>query len=214
MYGNIVAPRIKETLGAQDPKFLLVLRNPIDYINSHFQMHLIHNFFKKNSDKYPKQTKDIAQFVKWYPEYLDHARYCKIFSEQWLAHFPQKDFKIVAFEDLIHNTDTVCREILAFWGLPERTLIASRVSKNRMVRNRFLFKLKALIVGHERLKNIFKNSALVSFFYERAFTVSSSKKLSLDQRDFLRDMLRDDVRALEKILGKDMKEWKDFHEHE
>jgi hypothetical protein len=38
VHSEVGAPRIKEAVGAEAPRFLLIVRNPIDYARSHYQM--------------------------------------------------------------------------------------------------------------------------------------------------------------------------------
>ena len=98
MKGEQAAPRIKEWVTGQPPLFLLILRNPVDYVHSHYQMHLRKGYFKNQSVMYPKVPSDLIEFVEMYPSYLERGRYCKILEEHWLSRFDASQFKIVFFE--------------------------------------------------------------------------------------------------------------------
>lgn len=211
MFGERVAPRIAETLGVASPRFLLVLRNPIEYINSHFRMQWQQGFFK-NNPQYPDATENLGDFVTRYPQYVTRGMYHKICTELWLTHFPLNNFKIVFFEELVNpkHTDRVMSEILEYWELPQQTLSAPTASKNRALRSSFLHKIKHEVVTRPRLKEFLKSNRLFSYVYQNFLTVRSAKALSEHDRAVLTTLLRNDVRRLETLLDAKISWWKDF----
>ncbi len=214
MLGKTVAPRIKDYaqkyLGDKKPLFLLILRNPIDYLNSHFRMQLAQGFFEKHPDKYPKLTDNLIEFIKMYPEYLERAFYWKILENYWLKNFSAKQFKIIIFEDFIKNTPRVISEILDFWGLPQRKLVSPVVSKNKMLKYKFLLKIQSKIVKNKKLKEFLKKNQIFNYVYDKFLTRESSQKLLPEERRELKNIFARDVKMLEEFLGKRVDFWEDF----
>lgn len=208
MLGEQVAPRIKDLLKDQPPLFLLILRNPIGYVHSHYQMHLRTGYFKKYRAIYPKVPTDLVEFVKLYPTYLERGLYCKILEEHWLSHFDESQFKILFFEDLVTSTDDVIREILEFFGLSYRRLSTVPSSKNKMLRYPFLYKVRNAVVKMPQLKSFLKRSKLFNYLYDKSLSTSAS--LSKEDRSWLQKVFLEDVERLKERIGRDIPQWSDF----
>lgn len=213
MLGESVAPRIREYqdkhLG-QKAKFLLILRNPIDYLASHFEMQKQQGFFKNHPDKYPAAPKSLIDHIKNYPDYIDRAFYFKIFNNYWLKEFDKSQFKLVIFEEFINNKEEQIKEILSFFELPIIELHAKSASSNKLLKYDFLFRLRMKIAKNEGLKNYLKNSKLFNRVYNKFLTKSSSKMLSSSDREYLQGILHQDVKDLELFLSRKIEAWKDF----
>ncbi|MFQ5795734.1 MAG: sulfotransferase [Candidatus Bipolaricaulia bacterium] len=209
MQGEQAAPRIKELLREPPPLFLLILRNPIDYVHSHYQMQLRKGYFAKHSAMYPKVPTDLVEFVKMYPNYLERGLYCKLLEEHWLSRFDESQFKIVVFEEFVTNTDEVIREILGFFGLPDRRLSTVSSSKNRMLRYPFLYGAKRAAVKRPRLKSFLKSSRLFNSIYDH-YLSARPLGLSKDDRGWLREYFSEDVNRLKQRLGGGIPKWSDF----
>ena len=207
MLGREVAPRIKETLKDQEPRFLLLLRNPVDNLNSHFQMQIQQGLFT-DTKKYPKFTTNLVDFVEAYPEYLMRAKYHEVLQTFWLPHFPVSCFNIVIFEEFIHDTDRVMNDILTFWGLEPRTLTAPETSKNRALRNSFVHRMKDFVIRFPRLKNYLKESRWFNQLYQKVLTTSSTTKLSDTDRKKLLEYFTKDIAQMEALLGRHITQWK------
>ena len=211
MQGSLVAPRIKETLRETRPKLLLILRNPIEYVNSHFRMQIQQHFFEK-SDQYPNFTNDLADFIEQYPEYSGRGKYHQVLTDQWLNIFELSDFKVVIFEELIdekHQT-RVLNEILTFWNLDEHELSAPGASKNRALRHPFLHRAKDFVMKHDALKEYLKNQVWFNKLYQNVLTSNSRDALSDRDRKRLAPVFADDVMKLRSLLKQDIPQWRDW----
>lgn len=211
MNGQIAAPRLKEyeKKYLETPAlFLLILRNPIDYVNSHFEMQKRLGFFE-NNPKYKNAPTNLLEFIKTYPEYLERAFYYKILKNHWLSYFSIDQFKIVIFEDFIKNQEKNISEILKFWQLPLVNLESSNVSKNQMPKYLFLSKLQNIIIKHQGLKKILKSSKLANSIYDKFLTEPSKNKLTLKERSELKNIFEHDVKSLKELTGI-IPEWQDF----
>ena len=185
MQGKQAAPRIKRLVTDPPPLFLLILRNPIDYVHSHYQMHLRTGYFRQHRTTYPKVPKNLVDFLELYPNYLERGRYCQILEEQWLSYFDQTQFQIVSFERFIAHTDDVLGRILDFFSLRDIELSTMSTSKNAMLRHPFLYKVKEMVTKSPRLTSLLRNSKLFNFFYE-GYLTSGTPQLSQADRDSLR----------------------------
>ena len=206
--GELVAPRIHELLGPDAPAFLLVLRNPIDYAFSHYQMHIRQGSFVQQRSVYPELPSTFGAFVARYPFYLDRARYAKKLTEDWLPLFDRERFLIVFFEDLVGDVDRVMKDVLRFFGLPDRPLSTPASSKNQTLRYPALYKVRDAIVRKPALKRALKRSSLSNLVYER-FLTARSGRLAVNEREEIARSLRDDVADLRELLGHDVP-WADF----
>ena len=209
MQGRQAAPRIKRLVTDPPPLFLLILRNPIDYVHSHYQMHLRTGYFRQHRTMYPKVPKNLVDFLELYPNYLERGRYCQILEDHWLSHFDQTQFKIVSFERFIAHTDDVLGGILDFFSLRDLELSTVSTSKNAMLRHPFLYKAKALVTKRPLLTSLLRNSKLFNFFYE-GYLTSGTPQLSQADRDSLRRYFAEDVERLKKRVGREVSGWVDF----
>lgn len=209
MNGETVAPRIAEAVGA-DARFLLILRNPIDLINSHYQMHAVSGHFKRHPDRYPVVPKNVVDCVQRYPDFLKQALYAKQLNEEWLQYFATSQCKIIIFEEFIKDTDRIMDEVLNFWQLPPRQLSAPAASKNRMLKYHWLFVLRGKIMARPVLKRLFKQNTFANYVYERWLTQSSSSSITPIERAELAALLANDVGELEAILDRPVEVWTDF----
>lgn len=210
MSGNVVAPRITETLGETKPKLLLILRNPIDYVNSHFSMQQQQGFFER-SDQYQNPPTTLVPFLAAYPKYQERGMYYKILTEQWLTHFAPEDIKIIFFEELVgkETKEQILRDIQTFWGLTPHTLTASTTSQNRALRSPFLHKLKNKVIKRPALKKYLKQQKWFHYFYKNVLTINSTQTLTSEDREYIKTLFIDDVEKLKTLLQRDVP-WKDF----
>ena len=212
--GEKAAPRIKEYADrhlAEPPRFLLILRNPVDYLNSHFEMQKYHGFFRNNPGDYPEPMDKLIDHLRRYPKYLERARYAKILRSHWLSRWPLENFLIVYFEDFIADPNGTANRICRFFGVSEHEFnTANQVSRNKMLRNDWLFRLQSWTVKREGIKNVLKKSRLFNYAYKNVLTGKSGSKLPPGDRREIAAMLKPDVAELEVLLGKKIEVWPDF----
>jgi hypothetical protein len=208
--GEVVAPRIKEAVGEDAPQFLVVLRNPIDYARSHYQMSLRQGTLGRMRDRYPVLPVTFVEFAHRYDDWLDMARYAHLLRDVWFSQFNPSQFKIVLFEDLITETDRVGAEVLDFFGLPPRPLTATALSQNRTLRHPALHVLRrTLNRGPRGLKEFIKRRRVLNALYLK-WMAQRDDEMSPGEREALAALLADDVAALKQLLGTDIPQWPDF----
>ncbi len=210
MLADTVVPRIKnysDKYLKQNPRFLLVLRNPIDYLNSHYEMQKIQapKFGGDDKNKY-----SLVDYIKRNPGYLRRAKYFEILNI-WLEYFSIDNFKIVCFEDLISDKEKTVKKILKFWGLKDLPLNDKKVSKNKLLKYAWLHKLRGIVSKNENIKNSLKNSRIFVFTFDKFLTKESANSLSSEDRLKIRKLLDSDIKNLEKLLDRKFSKWQDFN---
>jgi len=192
-------------------RFVLILRNPIDYVASHFHMHTMHGHFEDNQGEYPRVPESLEEMQEIRPDYFNRGKYARLLDD-WLEYFDKEQVKIFLFEEFIDNTDKVTTEMLEFWDIPEpdRKLKVNEVSQNSAMRSRWLYKLRGKIAKHEWLKERLKQSRLVNWIVDRFFNISPSSELSDEARTMLSDIFARDVKRLQNEWGIDTHRWRDF----
>lgn len=208
---DVAAPRIKAAVGSEAPRFLLVLRNPIDYARSHFQMQLRQGAFEREPDEYPVVPSSFLEFARRYDGWLGPARYADLLERVCFAHFDRSQFEIVLFEDLVADSERVGNEILAFFGLPPQRLATVPLSQNRTLRHPALYRLRrGLNRGPRGLKRFVKRRRVFNALYTNWMVQKTPKELPAADRAGVAELLADDVANLKRLLGREIPQWKDF----
>ncbi len=204
--GQDAAPRIRETLAGATPRFLLVLRNPIDYTASRFLLHRRINRFQKRLGWTPP---DLRTLLARDPAYLDGSRFAQILERWWLPLFDRKCFHIVLFEQFTHDRESVAAQLLEFFGLRPRPLTAVPSSRNATLRHPILHTVKSAIVARPRLHAALRGNAVIQRLYDR-FLVGRGPALGRAEREWLGGLLAPDVARLKALLGDPLATWTDF----
>ncbi|HEY3248767.1 MAG TPA: hypothetical protein VGK88_10805 [bacterium] len=204
--GGVVAPRINAALGGTAPRFVLMLRNPIDYTVSRF---LLHRRIQGLVRRFGNAPGDLATLLRDHPEYLDESRFGALLERHWFPRFDRACFHIVLFEDFTRDQAGVSSRVLDFLGLSPHTLKAAPSSRNATLRHPVLHSVKAAIVARPRLHAVLRGNALIQGIYDR-FLVARAPKVLPAQRAWLRGLLAADVARLKVLLADPLTAWKDF----
>lgn len=204
--GRTAAPRIRQVLGDTPPRFLLVLRNPIDYTGSRF---LLHRRTKGLQKRFGAAPRDLETLLRTHPEYLDESRFATLLERDWFPRFDRSCFHIVLFEDFVRDQQAVSAGILDFFGLRPHALTATPSSRNATLRHPLFHAVKAAIVARPRLHAALRTNPLMQGVYKR-FLVARTPKLAPERRNRLRALLAPDVDRLKSLLGNSLVPWKDF----
>lgn len=203
--GNLVARLISEYVGSHEPRFLLILRNPIEYVYSHFNLQLRKGSILTN---YPNCNGSFLDLIDKYPCYLSRGLYYQNLSQNWLHYFNIDKFKILIFEDYIKNFDYYFREICDFFGLSylDQSLLKIPVTaKNSNLKYSFPKKISSWLSKHKKIKRkieFIKYNKLFDYTYEKLLIDNKSRKteLSTETRKYLRSFYQDDIKKLETLL--------------
>jgi len=212
-FNGLVPARIAETVPPADARFSLFLRNPIDYVASHFHMHKLQGFFAKRPDEYPEVPESLGDFLAMYPAYAARGRYHELLSTGWLEHFDISQFSITPFERFTRAPHATLEELLAFFGIeydpdavPEKQLVVT----NKALRFPWAYRMRATLTNFPRVKRALKNSRAFGYVHERFLTTKSGKTLTDGERAQLAALFADDVARLKMLTGYDFPEWTDF----
>lgn len=207
-----------------DARIIVMLRNPVDMVYSlHSQMR--HSFYedekdfekawvlqetRKKGQKLPRRCNEV-QFLQYFDVACFAAQLERVYEQ-----FPQKQVKIIFFDDFCANPRQVYHDVLRFLEVSDdQRRDFSVVNANKEHRlytlGNFLshppkfitapiFKLKA-IIGIKRL-------GVLDFFIMLNRQMFKRKPLSSDMKKVLIEVFKDEVVLLEKLTERNLSDWK------
>ncbi|MDB3938123.1 sulfotransferase domain-containing protein [Flavobacteriaceae bacterium] len=225
MYYNSFIENINKNY-KKSPKFIFILRNPIDRYNSHFwwmkglglEKNKIKNVLNIESrinfeeyDYYPKNYFQFGLYSKWIQRFIDN--------------FGLENIKVITLEKLISNRLDTINSCFDFLGLKKLESIAEKTSnKTTRIKYSFLYhfirkssigkmnytKIGKIFLSNKsidriknKLKDIITNWKTEEFEYE---------PLQSEHRNHLKDAgYFSDVEKLKEIFDYSFNEWKDFN---
>tara|TARA_R110000850_G_scaffold150497_1_gene273266 strand:+ start:179757 stop:180680 length:924 start_codon:yes stop_codon:yes gene_type:complete len=217
-----------KSLKDHNPKFIFILRNPIDRTYSHYcyvkSLGSEDDTFKdavlKNHQKEPKSEDLLPELIiKNYYQYSLYGKWLQKFYNT----FDKSQIKIILFEDFKENqlqTLNECFDFLNVSGLDKVPETESNVTvKTRFPK--FYKKLRVLTLSKNRFRDVVKHFFPKSFrrkykkniseaFLNLTKTKERYPKLSEQERDWLYQLFKDDVVLLKKTTGLDFKKWEEF----
>jgi hypothetical protein len=203
MYGTDAARRIKEYV--RNPKFVLIFRNPVNYVYSHYRMHFNNGFFLKDHwDKF-KRNPTFNEVIGKFPEYLRRGNYFEIL-QTWLKYFCLCDFKIIIFENFVSNPQETIGEICEFFNIENfRIEVVKKSSTNVAMRNPLFSKLKKVLNNHKKLKKRLQKFSILDKLYN--FILTKPSGISEENSKSLEFFYRDDIKRLGDLLNLDLGIW-------
>ncbi len=225
MYYNSFIENINKNY-KKSPKFIFILRNPIDRYNSHFwwmkglglEKNKIKNVLNLESrinfeeyDYYPKNYFQFGLYSKWIQRFIDN--------------FGLENIKVITLEKLISNRLDTINSCFDFLGLKKLESIPEKTSnKTTRIKYSFLYhfirkssigkmnytKIGKIFLSNKsidriknKLKDIITNWKTEEFEYE---------PLQSEHRNHLKDAgYFSDVEKLKEIFDYSFNEWKDFN---
>ena len=225
MYYNSFIENINKNY-KKSPKFIFILRNPIDRYNSHFwwmkglglEKNKIKNVLNTESrinfeeyDYYPKNYFQFGLYSKWIQRFIDN--------------FGLENIKVITLEKLISNRLDTINSCFDFLGLKKLESIPEKTSnKTTRIKYSFLYhfirkssigkmnytKIGKIFLSNKsidriknKLKDIITNWKTEEFEYE---------PLQSEHRHYLKDAgYYSDVEKLKEIFDYSFNEWKDFN---
>jgi len=225
MYYNSFIENINKNY-KKSPKFIFILRNPIDRYNSHFwwmkglglEKNKIKNVLNIESrinfeeyDYYPKNYFQFGLYSKWIQRFIDN--------------FGLENIKVITLEKLISNRLDTINSCFDFLGLKKLESIPEKTSnKTTRIKYSFLYhfirkssigkmnytKIGKIFLSNKsidriknKLKDIITNWKTEEFEYE---------PLQSEHRNHLKDAgYFSDVEKLKEIFDYSFNEWKDFN---
>lgn len=206
LFSKVAAQNIKDAV--PDAKIIIILRNPIDRMVSHYKANIrdgkaLKPFYEEVTDDYNKNPKGWCISHSYFEvgQYADQVdRYLKVFGKE--------NVKVLWFEDWKKNSSNMAREIFTFLGVdpniqidPEErqhTTTEPRSKKLVYLLSQSGIKKPALRLfpqsWREPIKSIFFNN-------------KASFAITPDERKKLQDFFRADIEKLQSLLNVDLSKW-------
>lgn len=184
-----VPKRIKEY--GLNPKFIYILRNPIDRIKSHY------NFMQEKNLSW-KNRIDSPHLINTSNYYLQLQEYNK--------YFPIENILILDFEDLKNDPKKVCQDVFQFIGASEfNTLNTLQVRNVSKPYNRGKLKLRQTLDPYRRFTPSFIKKP-VKKVIDLLF-IEKQKQLTKKQKEKIFSQLKPDMDKLKKTYNFDVSKW-------
>ena len=210
------------------PKFIFILRNPIDRFNSHFWWIKGLGLEKSNfQEALSDQNNEFKAYNYYYPKYyFQFGLYAK-WLKRFYNCFDRSNIKIIIFEDLINNQLKTANSCFEFLGLKKLDTISNHTSnQTALLKNPELYHfLNKSAIGKYSFTKIGKyflpkktinwiilniKNNLKNWKKENV----SYPKLSKENRYELKALYFKDVSELKKLTEYNYKEWTDFNSQE
>lgn len=225
MYFPEFISRIKEDFN-HIPKFIFILRNPIDRCYSHY-WYLTGRGQEKRDFKTSltdDKRRDFATYGYLSDYYYHFGRYA-FWLQKFLDNFGAKNIKIITLEELKTNPLKTINNCFSFLGLSELEYIPETTSnKTKKLKHPKLYHLtKKTLSGkysltkiikyilpktqRERLKNNLKSSK-----YINDGELLNYPKLNFSDRKWVKSFYVDEVNKLKQLTGLPFTEWHDFND--
>lgn len=212
---NDTVKNIRKLYGerARDLKFIVVLRNPIDRIWSHYWMYIRDgyeglSFDTASDDKTIRARLDVG----WHPSY-DYVGFGK-YADQiaaWRDAFGAEAIKVILFDELKSSAPTVCSHLYEFLGVTSGFCPQTEIAFNKSGKLRHEWVHEHLF----RRESLIKSLARTLIPYESLQEIKhrllewNTNRISMppEIRRRLVDLYRPDIERLAAMLEKDLSHW-------
>lgn len=204
-YARTIANLQKYHPNWRQVKIIMILREPVEKVLSHYRYVRRHHYDPDQLDLYTAlqrepQRRDQHHYL---PDlfYVENTRYPSAVGA-YLTNFPQ--VKVILYDDLQADRDAVMRELTAFIGVRPYDYLTDR-TYNRSAPHRLPRSAVAarLLAGTERLRSILPGR--VNQATKRLLT----RIEPVDPRalELLKTTFRPEVAALAPLIGRDLDHW-------
>ena len=223
MYYDNFIKNVKDNFH-QPPKFIFILRNPIDRYISHYNWLKGLGKEKRRIDKIIEEERylDFKEYNDYPKQYYQFGLYYKWIS-RFIENFGKENIKIVTFEKLISerlNILNSCYEFLGVSKMDSVNFIKSNKTNKVIFPSMYHF-LRKSSIGKMKYTSISKYflpkkirtkiKSLMKIAIKNWISIESKKEILSDkQRKNLRDKYFEDVMSLKNKLNYDFSEWEDF----
>jgi hypothetical protein len=210
---NIVAPRIRESFGDHDLKFITIFRDPTKRAYSEY-------WFKRRRYK-EEQTFEEALQKEWQGKRREWDCFYKggcyaNLLEPFLERFQRGDFHFILLEDLINNFNGTMRKLSQFLSVSDDfkfkpvTENQSYVIKNKRIQSitnnpsdpvHRIGKVLTKFLPGEKVLSLKKLIIMSNLSEERYPPLAKEMEL------ILREKYHGEIRKLEIIMGRDLSSW-------
>ncbi len=215
---KMAVERMKKDL--TNPKFIIILRNPVNRVYSHYKW-----MYSLNCEELPFKEAVIREFDnpydpnkpysnKGYKNYLEHSKY-GTFVSIYINTFGFDNVFIVTTENLKSQPLITLNECFAFLGLRPLESINKKYKNITLKTGKdttplFLLILKSKVP--EKVKSILNQKLKLNKKTENIFhSKKAHPPFNVSDRTWLKKLLYEEVELSKKVTGHDFKEWDDFN---
>jgi hypothetical protein len=212
---KVVADRMQQLYGDAPPRFLLLLRDPVERAYSHY----LHNVSEGREPLSfeealaAEQRNPTSKRTEWKAYFADGVYADTL--EQWFAHFSRDRFRIFRSDELAQRPDAVLAEIFRFLGVDPTVEANTEVNLNRTGEDQSRALGTLLSVVPARLRSLVRRGIPkairlpIEQFIRRRSTGGASDRPTPDPETerALRDRYAPHVRRLADQLDRDFSSW-------
>lgn len=220
--------RVKKHIKTK-PKFIFILRNPVDRLYSHYWYLKGLGSEPLNFREAVLKKKDIEPTMS---QRLDEGKFSNYFQYglygKWLSkfynEFDNDQIKILVFEDLKQDPQKVVNECLTFLELEQiDSLPEIESNKTAILRFPFLHKHILRVTNGKvkfmkpvykliprKIKNYIKRH-ISEIIIKLTKTKKTYPKLSIEDREWVKNLYKEDFELLKQLTGQSFYQWKDFN---
>lgn len=203
LWSESAAKEIKEIY--PDAKFIIVLRNPIDRAYSHWQMDV--RAWTAENKFLQALRNDINNKNKWW--WISHLyKELWLYSEQvkrYLDLFPEKQIMVLLSEDIWWKEEKIMKEIFKFLGIKNIDDLHFGIENLWWVpKYPLISKVISTLNLHGFIRDYFPQFLLN--FLQKKLT-KKAHKINEQEKDFCRSLYKSDIKRLETIIFRDLKDW-------
>lgn len=207
-----------------EPKFIFILRNPIDRCYSHYQWMV--GLGLEKSDFRNTVEKDFNNAFELYDYYPNHYYHFGLYAK-WLGpfyeNFERSNIKVITLDALIKNRTKTINECFEFLGLNSLQEIPEIISnKTYKLKNPRIFhfiektysgkykytKAAKYLIPRNQIESIREKLKKMSLFKNKK--EFEYPKIGVNDRSWLKSLYTNDVEELKEITKYPFEEWTDF----
>lgn len=192
-------PKTAQRLFAYNPnmKLIYIMRQPVERIISHYTHHLL-----RARTTFPKE-REVFEI----PEYINHSRYA-VQIKPYLELFPRKNILLLIFEEYIENPLDTLNKIAKHLEISPKGFDDIDLRPQYQTVDRYGDrKIKKMLTPFSRLFPVRVRNALRKPF---VYKLESKIEFPVEVKQLLWRFVEDDVRKIEKILGRRLDLWRDY----
>ena len=206
------------------PKFIFILRNPIDRYQSHFNWIKGLGLEKKNIDNSISEG-CVFNFKEYedYPKFYFEFGFYQMWIMRFVLNFGKQNIKLITLEDLINNKISIlnsCYEFLGVNKIRDVNEIRSNRTKKIMFPTIFHFLRRSISQRMNYTKNFkYVIPSRIRFMIKQILKKIINNWISYDlktnimsvhNREKLKQLYFDDVKKLKSTFKEEFSMWKDF----
>ena len=223
MYYPIFTEQVKAHFETT-PKFIFILRNPIDRCYSHYWWMVGRGQEKRSFKESFKNDMERPYAEHGYtPDFYYHFGLYHHWIQRFYDNFPQANIKVITLEALIEDRQKTINQCFEFLGLkklediPEIIANKSYQLKNAgiyhfirklSVRKNIVTYLAGRLLSKKRRDNIKQN--LQDMRYFKKDNIFEYPEMTQEDRTWLKSVYEQDFNALRQLTGLEFNEWTDF----